>query len=150
MCGVGSLRIVGQVSDATTGEPVEGAWIYYTPLGTTYPGADEDKPAMRESRGEPVGRSDATGRIDLSYEYGFSLEVPINKAAADATDAEEAELRDRVVQSVSENSESIYCIDVSRAGYRSWVTVVESNDPRYVDGALRLGTIELVSIGGTQ
>ena len=142
--GVARYTISGQVVDANTELPIEGAWVTFTDIGKTFLGQDDASPPYRNEVVH-VGRSDAMGQINATFEVGVCLKIAVEDHEAQAlrSEADPSVLMDRILASAYESAEDICCVDISKAGYRTWARLYRSSDSQ---GFGNLGTIRLEKI----
>ncbi|MCC6696520.1 MAG: hypothetical protein IT365_12885 [Candidatus Hydrogenedentes bacterium] len=147
--GMARYRVVGDVVDASTGAPIPGAWVTFTDLGVTFSGADPDRTPYRQEPRQ-AGRSEAGGHIDLPFERGIEIEIAFDPRGGlrNAPLPDDIEQCYSLVEPAYQELEVTVCVDVSRAGYRTWARVYTDEDCESVDGLklINVGRIELERI----
>lgn len=147
--GEARYRVVGDVVDASTGAPIPDAWVTFTDLGATISGIDPDHPPRRQEARQ-AGRSDAAGHIDLLYAMGIGIEIAFDPRGGmgNVPLPDNLELCYSLAVDAWEELEVTVCVDVSKAGYRTWARVYAPEDCESVDGRMliNIGRIELERI----
>ncbi|MCC6487704.1 MAG: hypothetical protein IT364_09405 [Candidatus Hydrogenedentes bacterium] len=147
--GMARYQVVGDVVDASTGAPISGAWVTFTDLGGTFSGADPDRTPYRQEPRQ-AGRSDAAGHIDLTFERGIEIEMAFDprEGMRNVPLPNDIEQCYNLVEPAWLKLEVTVCVDVSKAGYRTWARVYTDEDCEWVDGRtlINIGRIELERI----